>query len=377
MDTENRPLLDPNVVRAGAPRVSLSTRPVYGVDSEHSFVRDAITRSGNLAAAERIGLSEAYEMENGVQRRDITTGAFTGLTVPQYLVDLFAPYARAGAPFRQAIEDAGMVLPLPQYGMTVNIGRGTTGTSVTEQASEGTGVSETDYDDTLLTVNVCTYAGQQDISRQVFERSENADTVILADLLSAYYTKLDTALLSGSGNSGQHKGLDSASGTNSESYTDGTPTQAELYPKLFEAASKVATARFLPASHVILHGRRAAWLAAGLSTSFPLFGNGFQAGGQAMGVATDLSGLKFVQDSNITTSNGASTNEDKIYVVRVPDLMLWQEGDGSPRTFTFEQIPAAPEKIRLAVWGYSAFTAERYATAVTIVTGTGLVTPVF
>jgi hypothetical protein len=38
-------------------------------------------------------------------------------------------------------------------------------------------VSETDADDTLLTVDVRTIAGQQDLSRQAIERGTGIDTI--------------------------------------------------------------------------------------------------------------------------------------------------------------------------------------------------------
>ena len=102
----------------------------------------------------------------GYEARDIGTGAFAGLTVPQYLTELVAPLQRAMAPTVGICNRH----PLPDDGMTVNISRITTGTGVAVQATENAAVQETDADDTLLTVNVRTYAGQQDLSRQALER---------------------------------------------------------------------------------------------------------------------------------------------------------------------------------------------------------------
>jgi hypothetical protein len=59
--------------------------------------------------------------------------------------------------------------------MTVNISRITTATSVALQASENTAVSETNIDDTLLTENVQTAAGQQTLSRQAIDRGTGVD----------------------------------------------------------------------------------------------------------------------------------------------------------------------------------------------------------
>ncbi len=97
-------------------------------------------------------------LPGGVEARDVGTSAFAGLVVPQYLTELVAPLARSMAP-TVALATRH---PLPPDGMTVNISRITTGTAVAAQATENAAVQETDADDTLLTVNVRTYSGQQD-----------------------------------------------------------------------------------------------------------------------------------------------------------------------------------------------------------------------
>ena len=54
--------------------------------------------------------------------------------------------------------------------MTVDISRITTASSVALQAAETTAVSETNIDDTLLSIPVQTAAGQQTMSRQAIDR---------------------------------------------------------------------------------------------------------------------------------------------------------------------------------------------------------------
>jgi hypothetical protein len=119
------------------------------------------------------------------------TGAFAGLTVPQYLTDLYAPAAAAMRPFADACNKH----VLPSAGMTVNLSRITTATSAALQASENTAVSETNIDDTLLTINVQTNAGQQTLSRQALERGTGVEAVVLDDLYRRYHTNLDSTLL--------------------------------------------------------------------------------------------------------------------------------------------------------------------------------------
>ncbi len=64
-------------------------------------------------------------------------------------------------------------MALPAAGMSLEISRMTTGTSTAIQETQNTAVSETDADDTLLSVPVRTIAGQQDLSRQAIELNKD------------------------------------------------------------------------------------------------------------------------------------------------------------------------------------------------------------
>jgi HK97 family phage major capsid protein len=378
-------------------------QPVYSTESARegtSFFTDAyrFQFSADPAARERLerhgkqnveAMRSAAEKEaskrgeSGYQFRDVGTGAFAGLTIPQYLIDMFAPLARAGSP---ALNSIARKLPLPASGMTVNISRITTGAAAAAQASENAAVQETDIDDTLLTVNVRTYAGQQDVSRQSLERSEMVDAVVFQDLVADYYTKLDSAILNGDGTGGTHLGVRSTAGIVSVAYTDASPTVPELYPKLADAIRQINGGVFAKATAVLMHSRRWGWGTAALdSSNRPLFipdANGpfnALAVGEAAGygqVMGKLQGLPVITDDNLPTNLGAGTNEDIVLVVSGYNMLFWQEGDGSPRQFRFEQSNA-PQSVRLAVWGYSAFSAGRYPGGSATVGGTGLVTPTF
>jgi hypothetical protein len=161
-------------------------------------------------------------------QRAAGTGAFAGLTVPQYLTDLYAPATAGLRPFADICNSH----PLPDAGMSVNISRITTATSAALQASENSAVSETNIDDTLLTLNVQTAAGQQTLSRQAIERGSGAEEVTVQDLFNRVATNLDSTLLNQAAT-----GLTNVSQSNA--YTDATPTGPELYPKILGAASGV------------------------------------------------------------------------------------------------------------------------------------------
>lgn len=319
----------------------------------------------------------------GLQFRDVGTSAFAGLTVPQYLIDLYAPMARAGSPTINILRKE----PLPASGMVISISRATTGTAVAAQATENAAVQETNFDDTKLDVDVRTYAGQQDVSRQALERSEMVDAVIFGDLISDYWTKLDDAVLNADGTSGTHLGFRSTGSIIAKAYTDASPTVAEFYSAMADAIQQVNSNRYAPASAIVMHPRRWGWLTAAGDTAGRPIVLARDAGPQnplAIGEAAaygnfvgTLHGLPVVTDANLPTNLGAGTNEDLVLILRTADHILWWEGDGSPRQLRFEETLGGNLTVKLVVYGYTAFTAGRYPKAVATVGGTGLVTPTF
>ncbi len=372
------------VVRGSA--VVTREERMYDVENQKrgvSFVADVVNAQlrGDLDAAQRLQRHMAEERAEGVELRDVGTGAFTGLTVPQYLTDLVAPPKRAMRP----MADLARKLALPADGMTVNISRITTGTATAVQATENAGVQETDADDTLLTVDVRTIAGQQDISVQALQRSVGADAVIIADLQNAYHTVLDSQIINNDGTSGTHKGIRGTSGIVSVTYTDGTPTAAEAYPKLFDLISQIQSGVFGGATHLVMAPRRWNWFASQVGTSFPFLQpnnvSSVNVGGEISsntygGVVGVLAGLPVVLDGNIPTNLGAGTNEDVILGVTADELFLWEQ-PGSPLLIRAEQTAAGNLTVKLVVYGFSAFTAGRYPLAHGTIGGTGLVTPAF
>jgi HK97 family phage major capsid protein len=102
----------------------------------------------------------------------------------------------------------------------------TTGSSTAVQATQNSAVSETDVDDTLLTIDVRTIAGQQDISRQAIERGTGIDQFVAQDLIRSWHTTLDNQIINGNGESGTILGLKNAGGnavTFTERFSNGCP----------------------------------------------------------------------------------------------------------------------------------------------------------
>jgi HK97 family phage major capsid protein len=359
--------------------VEVNEPDMYRDGGEASFIADAYAaRTGDYKAQERLGKHQDFEA------RDVGTGAFTGLVVPQYLVDKFAEKARAGSAFYNAIQKE----TLPAFGNKIEISRITTGTSAAIQASENSAVSETDMDDTLLTVNVNTIAGQQDVSRQALERGGqpgfSLENVIFGDLVAAYYTELDDQMLNGSGSSGQHLGIASVSGVNETTYTDASPSVAELYPKLADAVQEVNSNRFAPATAIVMHPRRWGMITAGLdSSNRPLVLPAGNNPDNAMGVGEaakygnvvgNLLGIPVITDANVVTNAGSGTDEDQIYIVKSDDHILFEDGIFQMK---FEETNAGSLTTKLVVYGYSAFASGRQPLGISKISGTGLVTPTF
>lgn len=349
----------------------------YSERSSNSFIRDAFAAQfqNDFSASERLA---RHMNEERVERRDVTSANFAGLVVPQFLTNLAAPFARAGRPFL----DAARKHALPDSGLTISISKVTTG-SATAVQTEGAAVQETNIDDTKLDVSVVTVAGQQNVSRQAIERGTNIDTLVMADLVSAYHTNLDSLFVTTSATS-----LTNVI-TQVVTYTDASPTVAELYPKIVDCVQRIQTNFFAGPNFVLMHPRRLAFILAAvdgqnrpLAVPVPNFngqpafasGNGAPVYGNS---GYTILGLPIITDANVITTNGAGANEDVIIVGNTQEAHLWEQGSGEPLFLRFEQPKAAELDVTMIVYGYSAFTANRYPNAFALVGGTGLVTPTF
>jgi HK97 family phage major capsid protein len=346
-----------------------------------SFFQDLYNSqyNGDIDASDRI---RRHRQEMAVEHRDGTTANYAGLVVPQYLTELAAELARAGRPFA----DQCTSLPLPDSGMTINISRVTTGSSAAAQASENAAVSETDIDDTLLTADVRTIAAGQQVSRQAVERGTGIDSLIAADMMGAVATVLEDQVLNGSGSSGNMLGLSNISGINSVTYTDGSPTAAECYSKIVDGIQQINSNRFAGADLIVMHPRRLAWFQSETDSSGrPLvvptqnvpqnaLGTGPVAGYGVTGAS--IAGLPVVTSGKISTAAGSGGNEDVIFIVRRGDMLLFEDA-GQPAMVRMDQTAGLNLTVTLVAYQYACFIGGRYPASVSMVSGTGLVSPTF
>jgi HK97 family phage major capsid protein len=351
-------------------------------DVSRQFLYNDVGANARLSqhmAEERVERADQF-----METRAAGTGAFTGLVVPQYLTDLKAPAVAALRPFANICNHHD----LPADGMSVNISRITTATSAALQASENSAVSETNIDDTLLTENVQTVAGQQTLSRQAIDRGTGIEETVLDDLFRRYATTLDSTLINQA-----TTGLSAVA--TSTAFTTATPafmsaTAADsLYGKLLSAASGVEAALLAYGSptHVVMHSRRWWWIQSKVAAVWPGVsqpgGIPTQAGGLNVGAGYDQgsrgtlpNGLTVIVDNNVSTILGTGTNEDEIYVVPASECHLWED-PSAPVFIRAEQPAAASLGVLLVLYGYMAYSLRRYSNGMAKVNGTGNGPPIF
>lgn len=343
---------------------------------------------GSREARERLHqhqVEERTERGAAVVERAVTTTGAPGTIVPQYLIDLYAPKGRPGRKFADACRHHD----LPDTGMTVYIPRQIAKTAVGLQAAEMDTVTESDYDDELIPVQVRTASGSQTISRQASERGVGTEDIVFEDLLKAYDTSLDSMLI----NSATWGLLAVA---NAITYTSGTPTAPELYRKILGASANVEDVLLDMDEDdlfTLMRGRRWAWLNGESTEAKPFIqqpGVPAEAFGTNDGtpysaaVAGHLpNGGDVVKDNNLPNNLGTGTNEDVAVVVARQEAHLWEDPN-APFYIRAEQTQAKKLGIDLVLYGYFAAIFNRVVdeqgTPKAVhqkITGTGLVAPVF
>jgi hypothetical protein len=308
---------------------------------------------------------------------DAGTGAFTGLVVPQYLTDMYAPKVAAMRP----LADIANTHDLPPDGMTVNISQITTGAAVDLQANEFDPVTGVSMDDTLLTENVQTAAGYQDLSRQAIDRGTGIEDVTMDDLFRRYASRLDFTMINQA-----VTGMSAVAQDNA--YVAAPGTFAGLYPKFGQAQSQAEAAflGFAAPGFAVMNPRRWHWLNAQMISTWPAMA---QPGVPTQSAGVNLAqvygkgargilpnGLVAIVDANVPVNLGTATSQDEIYVVAAEEVHLWED-PSAPTFIRAEQPRAKNMAVTLVLYGYFAYSLRRYANGMQKISGTGLSTPTF
>lgn len=391
-------------------RVQVTSEPLtYQRGGKHSYFLDlarAETNRGDADGARSRLLSHTREMDVEMPKRQAaadakaetearsyapdvspfekrvnpnrTDGQGGYFVPPLWLIDGFVTLARAGRPYANSVRN----LTLPGGTDSINVPKILAGTTAAAQTADAAGVSSTDLTDSVSTAAVITIAGQQDIALQLIEQSPIGfdDQVIFPDLIADYNMKVDRQCLIGTNANGQAQGINGLSGTNSVTYTDGTPTAAEAYPSFAQGLSQVAGNIFMPADLIVMHPRRWYWLAAGQDTAgrplvVPVAAGPWNAVGifepNAEGPAGFLLGTPVILDANVPTNQGGGT-EDRVYVVRSADQLLWE---GTLRARSLMEVLSGTLQVRLQVYNYLAWMPDRRPKAISVLSGTGFAAP--
>lgn len=342
----------------------------------------------DFEAMDRISRASKQSLEaRAISTAAGASGGAGELAPPKWMIDEVAKLARAG----RVLADSLNPMTLPDGMSSINIPTVTQGTSTAVQATQNTALTQQDLTTSSVSSGIATYGGKAVSSQQMLDQAGlNMDELILQDIAADYARTFDTAVLTGSGSSGQLKGIltQYTAGTgNAVTFTSASPTAALFMSKLIGAVSNIQGTRFLPADVIYMHPRRWYWLLAqsdsqgrplvtptGGSQGFNSLADGDT--GTVQGVAGHITALAMpvIIDPNIPTNLGAGTNQDVVIVARRGDLRLYES---DLRMEVFRETYADSVGVLFRGYAYSAFISNRYTTAVSRIDGTGLVAPTF
>jgi hypothetical protein len=249
---------------------------------------------------------------------------------------------------------------LPAGAGEVNEPRLSTGTAVNATADNAP-VPGRDIVDAAAASPVVTIAGQSDVPLQLLEQSPPGaylDHLIFTDLSGDYDLKLEQMLANGTGTGSQFLGIlnvpAGAGLASAVTYTDASPTVAELIPFLGQAIAQLANARGLGPETWLMRTSRKAWInvSAWPDMDWPLLT------------------YPTTEDNAIPATLGAAANQDAIIACRPSDMLLLES---VPRFRVFDEVLSGILGARLQMLGYAAAFVARQPTAIATVTGTGLI----
>jgi HK97 family phage major capsid protein len=357
-----------------------------------SFYKDLFTsQRGDIGAQQRL---QRHYTETLVERetRATTTGNLSGLVPPQYLTQLAILTSRTAAPLASYLAQMNPQ-PLPDQGMSLLIPKASTGVSAAIQATENSAVSSTDAAFSNITVPVVTLAGQLDVSRQAVERgASNLDSLIHKDLVGAYCSALETAIIN---SASSPTGIRSVSGVGQSTAMGAAITTTSFLTKLAGAVSSMLSLGSTGSlSAFTVHPRRWAWMlsqvdgqgrpivvptaggngswnGAGIANPVPFPQDdvngaaipGYEFAGYMLGVPVIVSPA-------IPTTVGTAS-EDVVLAVSKDNCLLFTEtpGELTPHSVNYEQTLGNQLTVKYVSYGFWAFTAERVPGASYIVGG--------
>ena len=361
---------------------------VYRQGGDVSYFRDlmrAQTRTG-------VGIAEAGErlqrnsrqfvdqVRNAprAQTRALTTtdGAGGDFVPPLWLINEFINLARPG----RVTADLVRQQVLPGGTDTISLPRLATGTATAQQATQNTGIQNTDATTNSVSAAVLTLAGGQSMAQQLLDQSPiNMDEILLEDLAADYAVKADVFVIQN--NATNAVGLISAAGTNVNVTATTLTGAGSLWAKLADGIQQVHTSRFMPPTAIVMHPRRWAWIISAVDTQGrpmvtpdamnPIAQSGGVIEAGRVGV---MQGLPVYTDPNLPTNLGAGTNQDPVLLMRERDVIFYES---APRAEASIQPGFMTLTVNLRFYRYVALHASRFPKSVAVLNGVGLVAPTF
>ena len=320
-------------------------------------VEGAIARSSEAAMKVERRVRQVRSRVRKEERAAITTssggvGLVPANGSPRYVADLFADAARTKARLAQRLFQG----QLPSSGKVVLVPRATTGATMGIQTSEGNAYTTSSTVTDTATSTVATIVGSQDVSRELLDRGVNTDASIAASLGASFAGELERQVINGSGASGQLTGLLGVSGITANSYTDATATAAEAFGTIQKLLSDTGTAYGAPIDTLVMHSRRARWLA-------------------DSGVYGAINyGAEVLETQGIPTNLGAGTNEDAIIAMALAETPVFI---GPIRFYVDPVFLSGNLHFSFYAFAYVALVGARLPASIGKLNGTGLITPTF
>lgn len=316
---------------AGGSFVITRSEPVYGPQSDHSFLRDAFyATQGDSEAKERQArhTSHLTDIAKQMERAsDVLSTEIPGAYPNDYLPGLLTPRILKGRPMgsffaRFPISDAR-----PKIFAKV-----TTSGSVAVQSAEGAALTATDIATTAVTATPLIYGTYTDVSRQAIDGADpSAQSLILQDLIEAYAQASETVIKTA---------VEAGSTASGVAVTAATP-----YAGVLANVINYQGTRFNPATGVFIPSALyAVLLAQGDSTGrpfLPMIGQMNSDGSVARGgIQADVLGAT-------TYLSYASTTNVCVFA-RPTDFVIYES---SLATFTFSEV-VGPQAVRIGLWAY-------------------------
>lgn len=369
--------------------IEVNEPDIYQKGGPNSYFRDLFVsqKGGDLRASERLRRHQEHEAEKekrAVGNTNAAGGSGGEWAPPAWMVSdwigLIRPSRVTADLFRHEDVPFGI--------SSLNYPKLLTGTTVGLQSTQNTALSSTDPTTGFVQTGFATLGGKNVASQQILDQGRNFDEVILQDLAAAYGQQVGTQVFLGSGNgSGTNSvinGLGAATVGTTQTWTQASPTAAGFYGQAANLLQRFLNARLMPPTHWVMNPRRWYWLAASTdSTNRPFVvpnGNAFNPlaiqdnPAIPMGMVGTLLGVPVVIDPLVPTNIGGGTNQDLVYLIKADDLVLLESG---PRTEVFRDTYADSLGVLFRLYGYVATLLNRHTESIGVMTGTGLVTPVF